>query len=991
MGAISRWAPRQLFLFTGAALALVGGASLNVQERSGQMLPLAMLAGVFAIAAGVIYRRWRFAAGFAVGAVLVELLIYRTHFGIRPFGVNFGGLVMLGLGGLLGTSAYISLTAEIRRRLAEAEELNARVEEQRRAFLAATEEMAGGDVGVQVERITKQMEAQLGCLYLGTEPDQFVPQPPGVGMDRLRPQIVTIHKDSTDPVLAAIEKDQVFVASQSRQLSVLFQYVPPDLALESGLVVPMRVGEHIGGFVFVGNKPGGFTADDTRLAMTLTMRMSVQLATAHQLALSKKEAARYALLNDLVKEASGKTQEDVFRLVLEKCRYLITYDAGRIAAFQPDGTYLMSGGSQVPESIGGGPLARVKDGETVIRRGVTQSEGLFSGAGSSTEGATFTEALTPIRGKDGVLGAICLGRTGANAFGGRDVPTLEELGAMAGVAVENSRILSQVSGQATKLDTALDALGEVSEALTAVTEGVSALERKTLETAARLTGCTHALMTRAAEPGRHLASMGIGFPPELAGLELKNGQGLIGAVMLGGRLVAVPDATESMDLASPPDLVGLGLHGAICVPMVQGSEVWGTLSVFDGKRREWTEDDRRVLSTLGNQAVVALKNAELYDASQKMIWELQNLHEGLQAATSTLDLDQVLEQVLAGAAKASAAQIGCLALEEAGKLKLVGSYGTDHATAEKLALGLGGDICTEVMSSSQPFMEEMEKESGKEDNPLNPRAVLCVPITLHGKPIGVTFLANYVAGQIFNEDHKRLVTALAAQAAVAIDNARLFRDREEVMLSALKALAAAVDARDPYTAGHSQRVTDYAKVIARQMNYAPDDRGAWRRLEQGTLLHDIGKIGVPDAVLQKPGKLTAEEFEQMKAHPVVGFNILSGLKMLSDELVIVRSHHERFDGKGYPDHKTGEQLPIYAWVVSAADALDAMTSDRPYRKGMSLEVALSEVQKGAGTHFHPDVAEALLDAVQSGALKIEPQESRYKDAPVVGAFENPTG
>jgi HD-GYP domain-containing protein (c-di-GMP phosphodiesterase class II) len=285
-------------------------------------------------------------------------------------------------------------------------------------------------------------------------------------------------------------------------------------------------------------------------------------------------------------------------------------------------------------------------------------------------------------------------------------------------------------------------------------------------------------------------------------------------------------------------------------------------------------------------------------------------------------------------------------------------------------------------------MEAMSHKT-QDDSALNPRAVLCVPITLRGKPLGVVFLANYKAGHEFTEDHRNLVTELATQAAVAIDNARLFKDREEVILASLEALANAVDARDPYTAGHSERVTQYALVIARQMHYAPNDQAAWVRLERGGRLHDIGKIGVPDAILQKTGKLTDAEFAKMKSHTTVGFNILSGLRMLTDELVIVRSHHERYDGKGYPDRKKGADLPMFAWIVSAADAIDAMTSDRPYRKGMSLEVAIDQVREGAGTHFHPDVAEAVLDAVANGKLTVIAQKSMHPDAPAVGAFENP--
>jgi GAF domain-containing protein len=635
-----------------------------------------------------------------------------------------------------------------------------------------------------------------------------------------------------------------------------------------------------------------------------------------------------------------------------------------------------------------GLLARVHAGETLIRNLITDAEGVFSGARPLLVGGSVNEALTPIRGKDGVLGAFCLGRNGTTGFSQRDIPALDELGTLAGVAVENSRILQAVTGQADRLDTALDALGEVSQALTTVTQGSQVLEQKTLETAVRITYGSAAILTRTTEEGSQRVIMSLGFPSSVNDLEIHNGQGLIGAVMLNGTATAVSDISASFDLRTPPDLMAYGIQAAICVPMLEDFRLWGTLSVFDVKKRDWTTNDHRVLATLGNQGVVAVRNAELYDNNQRSIWELKNLQAALQAATSTLDLNHVLQQVLAGAANAASAQIGCLALDESGKLILKGASGTDATTAEKLALGLGGDICRDVMASGQPFMEALD--SGKDtDSPLNPRAVLCVPITLRGKPTGVLFLANYQAGHAFTPDHRNLVTELAAQAAVAIDNARLFKDREEVILAALEALANAVDARDPYTAGHSQRVTQYSLMIARQMRYAPKDVAAWTRLERGSSLHDIGKIGVPDAVLQKAGKLTDAEFSKMRSHPVVGFNILSGLKMLTDELVIVRSHHERFDGKGYPDRKTGDELPIYAWIVSAADAIDAMTSDRPYRKGMPLEHAVDQVRAGAGTHFHPDVAEAVMDAAHSGTLKVIPQRSLYADAPTIGAFENP--
>src|SRR5258708_20751036 len=201
--------------------------------------------------------------------------------------------------------------------------------------------------------------------------------------------------------------------------------------------------------------------------------------------------------------------------------------------------------------------------------------------------------------------------------------------------------------------------------------------------------------------------------------------------------------------------------------MLEEGRLWGTISVFDSKKREWTADDQRVLATLGNQGVGAVRNAEVYEKHERSIWELRNLQEALQAAASTLDLNQVLQKVLEGAAKASLAQIGCLALEDGGKLVLRGGFGTDHVTAERLALGLGGDICRRVMASGEAVVESMEQRS-PDQSPLNPPAVLCVPIMLRGKPLGALFLANHPGRHAFPPDHHTLVPELAAHAPVGV-------------------------------------------------------------------------------------------------------------------------------------------------------------------------------------------------------------------------------
>jgi len=968
------------------------GASLNVTGRSGPAALAAVVAGALALAAGALNTNWQGSVPLGGAALLLMLVSAQFNLRDRDLVLQLAGLLVLGLGGFVGSIAYRSFARAISAHAEELEGVRVLLLAKERAFMAATADADHtknpGDMAA-FGIIAREAGADFACYY-ASSPDgkQFLPQPPGIGLDRIHPIPVQRHAEKAGPLLSAIESGREYIGNDQSGLSELVHYLPDDLQVARLMAVPMRIGDQVGGFILLGKKTGEFDDDDRRLAVTLTLRAGSQLASAHAVALSRRESARYSLMNELIKDASGKTMDETLQLVLEKGKQVIRYDAGAAVLFQPDGTFVALGASAASAEVEG-PLAKVRGGETVLRSLIAADEHTYSGLQPDGNGGGLNEALTPIHGNGSVIGALCLGRKGAIGFAQGELGLLDELGSMAAVVLENSRILQAVTGQASRLDTTLDALGEISAALTTVTEGSKVLKQKTLEAAVRVTMSTAGLLTRTTAEGLQRVIMSLGFPSAVDAMEFQNGQGVVGAVMLSERPTAVPDVSASFDLQAPPDLAAYGLQAAICAPMLEDGQLWGTISVFDVKKREWTGDDQRVLATLGNQGVVAVRNAELYDDNQRSIWELRNLQEALQAATKTLELAQVLPRVLQGAAEAAKAQIGALALEESGKLILRAASGTDHVTAERLALGVGGEICRSVMESGEPVMEAMEHPPGA-DSPSNPRAVLCVPIKLEGKPIGVLFLAHYQDGHAFNADHRHLITELADQAAVVIDNARLFKDREEVMLASLKALANAVDARDPYTKGHSERVTQYALMIARQMHYAPDEPAAWDRLESGCRLHDIGKIGVPDAILTKTGKLTDDEFAKMKEHPVVGFNILSGLKMLTDELVIVRSHHERFDGKGYPDRKKPDELPMFAWIVSAADAIDAMTSDRPYRRGMSLQVAVDQVRAGAGTHFHPDVAEAVLDAVSNRSLKVITDKSMYKDAPTVGAFENPT-
>lgn len=179
-------------------------------------------------------------------------------------------------------------------------------------------------------------------------------------------------------------------------------------------------------------------------------------------------------------------------------------------------------------------------------------------------------------------------------------------------------------------------------------------------------------------------------------------------------------------------------------------------------------------------------------------------------------------------------------------------------------------------------------------------------------------------------------------------------------------LAKAIEKRDFYTGGHTDRVTDYAIKTAEQLNWSKERVAV---LELAGHLHDVGKIGVPDAVLNKPGKLTAEEFEMMKSHPEIGEQIIRGNDFLETLLPYILYHHERYDGKGYPKGLAGEAIPIEGRLLAVSDAFDAMTSTRPYRKGMDPEVAIAEIKRCSGTQFDPKITAVFLEVWKAGLLQ----------------------
>lgn len=230
---------------------------------------------------------------------------------------------------------------------------------------------------------------------------------------------------------------------------------------------------------------------------------------------------------------------------------------------------------------------------------------------------------------------------------------------------------------------------------------------------------------------------------------------------------------------------------------------------------------------------------------------------------------------------------------------------------------------------------------------------------------------NERSGRVALESAQAQLMRYADDLRVAFQAERTRRQEiQRAYLETIRMLAAAVEARDPYTGGHLERVTHYAVVVARSLGWASDRLS---EAEMGAILHDIGKIGIQDAILRKPGSLTPEEWAHMRTHPEIGTQILRGISFLEPVIPYVRHHHERFDGKGYPDRLAGEEIPIGGRLIAVADSFDAMTSTRPYRPALSVEVALAELRAAAGTQLDPKIVDAFLAAYERGEVSLEGQ------------------
>ncbi|MGH3042052.1 MAG: diguanylate cyclase [Gaiellaceae bacterium] len=456
-------------------------------------------------------------------------------------------------------------------------------------------------------------------------------------------------------------------------------------------------------------------------------------------------------------------------------------------------------------------------------------------------------------------------------------------------------------------------------------------------------------------------------------LSCRIGEGITGRAAETGESILLENALECDFAVTIPGTDDVD-ESIIAVPLHYGTRVTGTIVLSKLGVGQFDEDDVRLLEVLGGHASVALENARLYEAERL---EASRARTSLEISNALLDfsrrlalaesLDEVLERAVELSARLldkprSSVWLQDRSGEDLAARSLFGYGWRDAGILQRIVLA--DERARELLDVDEPFQLEAGRFPVDRSPELSRGQIAVAPLRLDGGRLGCIVVRSEPDAGSFDDRDMRLLAGVAHQVKLAVANASSFESLERTFLSTVEALANALEANDEYTSSHARWITDMALHVGRQLGLDPK---ALKPLELGALFHDIGKIGVPEAILSKPGPLSDEEWKVVRLHPELGARILAPIERLEQVCDIVRHCHEHWDGSGYPNGLVGEEIAIESRVILVCDAYHAMTTDRPYRKQLPVEEARRRLREAAGTQFDPRVVEVFL-ALDAPAL-----------------------
>ena len=385
------------------------------------------------------------------------------------------------------------------------------------------------------------------------------------------------------------------------------------------------------------------------------------------------------------------------------------------------------------------------------------------------------------------------------------------------------------------------------------------------------------------------------------------------------------------------------------------------------------------LGTLFAGLVCLVVSSIVWKKSRKSVAPL--LMSYLQEADDLADFHLAVEKALRSVVADTKATAGYVMLQSAGsdgQLQLASHYSPDKDFVAATSLGLDEGISGLCVSTKQSILVKGRQHSAliSEEFAKAPTSVIAIPLNfIEGatsagasieQPTGVLILVTDGKTKVFERANLDLAAAYGTVMSMLVHNIQMIEFSRETILSSLQEIADFLDAKDPFSVGHSRRTAEIAEAIAEQLGVEEE---VCREIRAGAQLLDLGKVAIPDSILKKNSGLTAEEFDVVRGHSLVSYEICRKLRMPESVLLIVRNHHERLDGSGYPDQMRGGELPLPLRIVCVADAYDAMRCARPHRAGLTSTEALQELVQEAGTKFDPVVIEAVRDLTEAGVFE----------------------
>lgn len=398
------------------------------------------------------------------------------------------------------------------------------------------------------------------------------------------------------------------------------------------------------------------------------------------------------------------------------------------------------------------------------------------------------------------------------------------------------------------------------------------------------------------------------------------------------------------------------------------------LNIIMEERIEEIEEANYKISDLAGE--LEDKNTNL----EKAVAKLSTLYKVGLAISSTMEIETLFSLIVKTTMNTLQAEIGYIILHEPelNSLRVTTLLGHEIASSNGTLLPMKpSSVSTWVIQNRKPLLISDINETPQFDRysalGYERKTLICAPLLVKDEIIGTITVVNKLDNSVYTSEELDLLNTIAAQASIAIKNATLYSEQQKIYMNTIHALVSAIEASDSYTRGHSERVTQYSIELARKLDLSPE---RIKVIERAAILHDIGKIGIDLSLLHKEGKLSPDDVSALQQHPLIGMKILEPIEFLHDVKLCIGQHHERYDGLGYPNNVSSDNLLVESRILAIADAFDAMTSDRPYRKALPVDVAIKELYDNAGTQFDPHMVPHFVELLKSSAfIFLEPPSS----------------